>query len=276
MNNFYWSGSNFAFGCLVDYNRTECFRKEIECNVKNGDVIVEAGAGTGILSLFAAKYGASKVYAIERDPDLVSYLKSTVVKNGYQNIIEVAEEDASNITLPENVDGIICEMISTCLITEFQIPVMNNLLNFAKDNCFVIPEEMENYISLVSQKSEFWGFNMNPVQYLYQDHSELKSEILSVESKFFVIDFNHYNKNPKVNVDMEIPITNEGIINGIRLTNRTIFPANSELISSDFYCNPVVLPTNEIHVSEKDRCRVKLEYYIHKGFKNMYYDIYKM
>ena len=44
------------------------------------------GSGTGILSIFAAKEGALKIYAIEAS-DIIKEAESVILKNGVQNII---------------------------------------------------------------------------------------------------------------------------------------------------------------------------------------------
>jgi histone-arginine methyltransferase CARM1 len=52
---------------LMDEIRTNCYRNAILNNKLDfhDKVVLDVGAGSGILSLFAAQAGARKVYAIE-------------------------------------------------------------------------------------------------------------------------------------------------------------------------------------------------------------------
>jgi len=49
---------------------------------------MDVGAGSGILSLFAAQAGARKVYAVEASNMALS-AKKLVKANGFENVIEV-------------------------------------------------------------------------------------------------------------------------------------------------------------------------------------------
>ena len=52
---------------LMDNIRTTCYFNSITCNPTDfkDKIIMDVGTGSGILAMFAAKAGASKVYAIE-------------------------------------------------------------------------------------------------------------------------------------------------------------------------------------------------------------------
>ena len=90
-----WSSTDFPYTCLRDRRRTQAFamrRSRRPCG--RGDVVLDAGAGTGILSLLAARAGAARVFAVEIDPVLVRHLRRTVTANHLEDVIEVGEQDA--------------------------------------------------------------------------------------------------------------------------------------------------------------------------------------
>lgn len=51
-------------------------------------IVLDVGAGTGILSIFCAQAGAKKVYAIEAS-QLYQIAQEVVNENNFQNVIQV-------------------------------------------------------------------------------------------------------------------------------------------------------------------------------------------
>lgn len=123
----FFSHSEVPSLCLRDLQRTTAFRDAIRRAVRPGDVVLDAGAGSGILAMFAAKAGARKVYAVEVDRALSDRLKENAARNGLSSIIEVICEDVRNLNLPEPADVVLAEMIETWLLDELQIPALNAL-----------------------------------------------------------------------------------------------------------------------------------------------------
>jgi ubiquinone/menaquinone biosynthesis C-methylase UbiE len=73
-------------------------------NLKRGQVVADIGAGTGYFSVRLAKSDAApKVYAVDIEPKMVSYLRERATKEGLNNVTAVqAAADTPN--LPELVD----------------------------------------------------------------------------------------------------------------------------------------------------------------------------
>ncbi len=123
----FWSATDFPYTCLRDRRRTETLAEVIAATVRPGDVVLDAGAGTGILALYAARAGAGRVHAVETDPVLCRHLRSTVARNGYRDVIDVVEADVHTFAAPA-VDVAVMELIETALVDEALVPVYNALL----------------------------------------------------------------------------------------------------------------------------------------------------
>eukprot|EP00659_Diplonema_papillatum_P000565 gene565-855_t len=88
-----------------------------------GKVIMDVGAGQGILSMFAAKAGAKKVYAVERSH--MSRVAAALVKaNGLQDVVEVCNKDVDLLEIPEKVDLLISEWMGIGLVHERMLEVV--------------------------------------------------------------------------------------------------------------------------------------------------------
>ena len=77
---------------ICDRVRTEAFRRAIDSVVRPGDVVLDVGAGSGILSVLAARAGAARVYAVERTSAAV-LAQELAAANGVAGIVQVIHGD---------------------------------------------------------------------------------------------------------------------------------------------------------------------------------------
>lgn len=182
---FIWSNTDYPYACLVDKRRTLAFKDAIERTVKSGDVVIDAGSGSGILSLFAARAGASKVLAVEIDHTLATALRNTVETNGFSDVIEVIEGDVMALDLPQNVDVVVAELMETGLIDEMQVAVMNNFheRGIIGSDTRVIPGSYETFVQPIELNNDFFGFNMRLPFHVWPFYSSNPDEWVSVQYK---------------------------------------------------------------------------------------------
>src|SRR5918996_877911 len=84
--------------------------------IRPGDRVADLGAGSAVLSIAAAKLGASRVAAIENDSDAIGNAEANVVANGVGDRVVVIEGDAATL-LPHiaPVRVILANIISSVL-----------------------------------------------------------------------------------------------------------------------------------------------------------------
>lgn len=107
---------------LQDTIRTSAYHDAILMNTIDfrDKVVVDVGAGSGILSFFAARAGARKVYSIEASKSS-SYAQKLANANGLSNCIEVLQGKVEDIELPEKADVIVSEPMGVFLLHERMI-----------------------------------------------------------------------------------------------------------------------------------------------------------
>ncbi|THU50693.1 hypothetical protein C4D60_Mb06t22990 [Musa balbisiana] len=162
---------------LKDVVRTKTYQNVIYQNsfLFKNKVVLDVGAGTGILSLFCAKAGAKHVYAVECSL-MADMAKEIVQTNGYSNVITVLKGKVEEIELPvAHVDVIISEWMGYFLLFENML----NTVLYARDkwlnnNGIVLPDKASLYLTAIEDaeykedKIEFWnnvyGFDMSCIK----------------------------------------------------------------------------------------------------------------
>merc|ERR1712042_223971 len=162
---------------LKDEVRTLTYRNAMYHNrhLFKGKTVLDVGCGTGILSMFAAKAGASKVIGIEMS-NIVEHAKKIVAANNLENVVEIIQGKVEEVTLPvEKVDIIISEWMGYCLFYESML----DTVLFARDkwlapNGMLFPDRATLYVSAIEDRQykddkinwwdDVYGFDMSAIR----------------------------------------------------------------------------------------------------------------
>ena len=137
---------------ICDRVRTEAFRQAITAAVRPGDVVLDVGAGSGILSLFAARAGAARVYAVEQT-SIAVLAQELARSNGVADVVEVIQGDITEVELPGRVDVIVSEWLGGFGIDEGMLPpVITARDRWLKPGGAIIPDSVTAWVALVHDR----------------------------------------------------------------------------------------------------------------------------
>jgi predicted RNA methylase len=158
---------------IRDRVRTEAFRRAINAVVRPGDIVLDVGAGSGILSVFAARAGAARVYAVERTAIAV-LAEQLAAANEAADTITVIHGDVMDIELPERVDVIVSEWLGGFGIDEGMLaPVIAARDRWLKPGGVMIPRSVTAWTALVHDR-----YLADMIEFLREEPFGLKLEVL--------------------------------------------------------------------------------------------------
>jgi ribosomal protein L11 methyltransferase len=111
-----------AFG-TGEHGTTRGVMRLLGAVLRPGDVVADLGAGSAVLSIAAARLGASRVLAIELDGEAIPNAEENVARNGVSDVVRVVEGDAALLLpLVAPVRVVVANIISSVL--EQLLPVI--------------------------------------------------------------------------------------------------------------------------------------------------------
>jgi predicted RNA methylase len=271
--NSIWSNTDYPYLCLVDRRRTLAFRDAIESVVRQGDVVVEVGAGTGILSLFAAAAGASTVYAVEIDPVLARTLRETVRANDLEGVVQVVEGDALVVDLPTDVDVVVAELIETGLLDEMQVAVMNSLhkRGVIGPGTRLVPQRYDTCVQLDTTDNTYFGFTIHAPKhewpYYADDPEEWEhlrftpvSEVVPVSAVDFAAPV-----DPVVDTTVRLVVRDGATANALVLSGSAELTAGMRLGACNSFSGDKVVPLAEC----RGEVELRVRYEMGQGLDNL-------
>lgn len=253
---------------VFDGNRNAAYARAIKNRVSSDSVVMDLGAGLGILGLLAAKHGAAKVYLVE--PTLALDVARQVVADNDLNNVECIAATAETLTLNTKVDVLLSVFTGNFLLEEDLLPS----LFYARDHFLapggsLIPDAGRMEIVPVSapayyqQHIDSWGEfperaqaqGLSPIDYSavrkyaantmsYDSADNINAAPLASPRQLMELDFNTATK-AQCNCEIVVTIETAGICHGwmgwfqIRLANEWL---STDDQTSKTHWSPVFLP----------------------------------
>lgn len=155
---------------LKDRPRQEAYCKAISNNKQlfKDKIVLDVGAGTGILSAFCAKAGAKLVYAVEAS-DLAKIALEVIEENELTSVVKVIRSKIEDFVLPTalgKVDIIVSEWMGFYLLHEGMLDsVLYARDNFLKEGGTMFPQEATIIVAPCSVPSLFKYYeNVNGIK----------------------------------------------------------------------------------------------------------------
>lgn len=145
-----------SFGHMaLDGVRMDAYARAIARAVRPGSVVVDIGAGTGILSLLAARAGARRVHAVDLNP-AVWLVRDLAAEWGLSDRITVHHESSWTLALPEPADVIISDLRGRFPIFEGHVATLADARSrWLAPGGTLLPQKDELRVALV-EASNVW------------------------------------------------------------------------------------------------------------------------
>jgi type I protein arginine methyltransferase len=212
--------------------------------------VVELGAGTGVLSFFAARAGAAKVWCVELNPELEAAARENLTLNGVADRVEVIAGDAAAYVPPMPVDVVICEMLHVGFLREKQIAVISGFKNryletFGPPLPAFVPEGAVLAVQPVQQSWDFHGYRAPFVH--FQDGTVAQPRTRELADPAVYLSLTYDQPLAEV-IDWqgELTIADAGTLNAIRFVLKNLLVIIAEEGRSiDWLCNYMIVPLRE-------------------------------
>ena len=271
---------NWHFRMLNDKLRNEAYCQSLKRCIKPESVVLDLGAGCGLLSLLAAKLGAKHVYAIERNSILCESLKEHAIINGLKNKITVINKHSSDVNLLEDIKEkaniLVTEIFDGALVGEDCLKSINYVKqNFLVKHGVVIPQKGSIQCAPITSEQIRFEYQLNnnilDLNFshfqrncrIYEDRIRIKfydHSYLGNSETLISIDFNE-NIKEVIDHSVSFKIQTSGIIDGLlvwfKLTLDDLVLENSST-SSIHWGQWLLVPKENFIVKKGDRLFVNI------------------
>ncbi len=132
---------------LADGIRMAAYERAIKEVVRPGDIVLDLGTGTGILSQWALEAGASRVYGIDLNAPILAEAVARLERRGFASRFVPINELSFAVELPERVDVLLSEIMGNMADNEdFQTILWDASVRFLKPGGIMLPRAVSSFI----------------------------------------------------------------------------------------------------------------------------------
>ncbi len=288
-NRSYFSEVHVHEKMLGDQARVDAYHKAIRKHIAEGDVVVDLGTGTGILSLFAAQQNPKRIYAIDHG-DIIELAKHVAEENATSNITFM-KVHSQQFSPDERVDVILHEQMGSELFNEYMVPNICDLRDrLLTENGRIIPHAFDLFLEPVCLKDEYaipflWendlhGVRLDSLKGWIERHKEMRASLLrSAQRRIAPHEVDHFLSKPESIFSLDLytarpgtlttrwhqhkPVVRSGRMDGFCLYFNVVFDDEITLDNSPFSrptnwgCH--LIRTEQLHLDEGDVLEISWE-----------------
>lgn len=140
---------------IRDRVRMEAYQSALQQAIKPGAIVVDIGAGTGIFSFLACRFGAEKVYAIEPS-DSIQVAREIAKTNGFADRIEFIQCMSTDVTLEKKAAVIVSDLRGVTPLHESHLPtIIHAREHLLAPGGRLIPQRDRLWMALVEVPKEY-------------------------------------------------------------------------------------------------------------------------
>jgi protein arginine N-methyltransferase 7 len=148
--------NDWHFAMINDLDRNKFYQTLLHAAIDPDSVVLEIGAGSGLLSIMAAKAGARRVIAIEANREMAALARQIIAANGMTDRIEVINKMSTDVDaaeLGERPTILVSEILGTLLLGESALHYVED----ARDRLLapggvILPALGTQYVTLVESE----------------------------------------------------------------------------------------------------------------------------
>lgn len=221
---------------MNDRPRNEAFNRALQAVVRPGDLVLDIGAGSGLLSMMAARAGAERVVACEMVEDLANMAREIVADNGLAHCIQVEHGPSQGLQVGEphalsrKADVLVAEIFDAGLLGEKAVATFEHAReNLLREGGTIVPASAKVYAALIEsediyqqlrvQNENACGFDLSSFNKLSSAHySQLdinQFEWRLLSEPVVVETYEFHGSIQSTDRELVIPVAESGCVHGV-------------------------------------------------------------